>query len=186
MAFKFEKPGRKKAADQAVLTDGQKAYRDREKQEEERFKLAVDSGFWICFCFHDAEERARFAEIASADDEFFCFGDVLREVFAERIGVQNKRQFKPKQPIGDAAPDPFEGMEPSDSLEADCIREANALLAAFDAAERRDRYDNVWDTAYYVTAIFRDSRDVEQFIREFALAKYGDLYMDGSKILEIL
>ena len=47
-------------------------------------------------------------------------------------------------------------------------------------------YDNVWSSAYYVVCVFRDSDDLESFIREFALAKYGDLYMDGSKILEAL
>ena len=63
MGFKFEKPqkARKeaKAAEEAQLTDHQKSYRDREKREEKRFQMAVDSGFWICFCFHDAEERGR-------------------------------------------------------------------------------------------------------------------------------
>lgn len=186
MGFKFEKPGRKKAADQAVLTADQKAYRDREKQEEERYKLAVDSRFWICFCFHDAEERAKFVELSQADEEFFCFGDILRDVFTDKIGIQNKRQFKPKVPVGDPAPDPFEGLEPTESLEADCLAEADAILAAWDAMGIKDRYDNIWDSAYYVTAVFRDSNDTEQFIREFALAKYGDLYMDGSKILELL
>lgn len=186
MAFKFEKPGRKKAADQAVLTDDQKAYRDREKREEERYKLAVDSGFWICFCFHTREEREAFASISDASEDGFCFGDHLREQFAQRMGVSNKRQFKPKVPVGDPAPDPFEGMVPTNDLEADCLSEADAILAAFEAIEVKDYYENIWDSAYHICAVFRDSDDVESFIREFSLAKYGDLYMDGSKILEQL
>ena len=118
MGFKFEKPqkARKeaKAAEEAQLTDHQKSYRDREKREEKRFQMAVDSGFWICLCFHDA------------------------------------------------------------------------ILKAFESLEVKPYYDNVWSSAYYVVCVFRDSDDLESFIREYALAKYGDLYMDGSKILEAL
>lgn len=51
MGFKFEKPQKakaeKKAVEAAQLTDHQKEYRDREKREEKRFQMAVDSGFWI-------------------------------------------------------------------------------------------------------------------------------------------
>lgn len=132
MGFKFEKPqkARKeaKAAEEAQLTDHQKSYRDREKREEKRFQMAVDSGFWICFCFHDAEERGRFADLVKAD----------------------------------------------------------AILKAFESLEVKPYYDNVWSSAYYVVCVFRNSDDLESFIREYALAKYGDLYMDGSKILEAL
>lgn len=183
MGFKFEKPGSKGAKDQVVLTDHQREYRDREKREEERYKLAVDTGFWICFCFHDDGERSRFAEISGADEDGFCFGDRLRDEFESRVGVSRMRQFKPKVPKGERFPDPFAGLVQTDDLEADCFAEAQALLDAFEANSRRDRYENVWDSAYHIVAIFRDSNDVEEFIRDFALAKYGDLYMDGSAVL---
>lgn len=111
MGFKFEKPQKArneaKAAEEAQLTDHQKSYRDREKREEKRFQMAVDSGFWICFCFHDADERRRFADLVKADAEGWTFGDVIRPVFEERIGLQNKRQFKPKEPKGTPRPMPY-------------------------------------------------------------------------------
>lgn len=59
-------------------------------------------------------------------------------------------------------------------------------IKAFESLEVKPYYDNVWSSAYYVVCVFRDSDDLESFIREYALAKYGDLYMDGSKILEAL
>ena len=58
--------------------------------------------------------------------------------------------------------------------------------SALRGLEVKPYYDNVWSSAYYVVCVFRDSDDLESFIREYALAKYGDLYMDGSKILEAL
>lgn len=190
MGFKFEKPqkARKeaKAAEEAQLTDHQKSYRDREKREEKRFQMAVDSGFWICFCFHDAEERGRFADLVKADAEGWTFSDVIRPVFEERIGLQNKRQFKPKEQKGTPMPNPLDSVETTDSLEGDSFAEADAILKAFESLEVKPYYDNVWSSAYYVVCVFRDSDDLESFIREYALAKYGDLYMDGSKILEAL
>lgn len=190
MGFKFEKPQKarkeRKAAEAAQLTDHQREYRDREKREEKRFQMAVDSGFWICFCFHDEGERARFADLVGADAEGWTFGDVMRPVFEERIGRQDKRQFRPKEPKGTPMPDPLASLEPTDSLEADSFAEADAILAAFEALEAKPYYDNVWSTAYHVVCVFRDSDDLEAFVREYALAKYGDLYMDGSRLLEAL
>ncbi len=130
MGFSLRKPqkARKeaKAAREAQLTDHQKSYRDREKREEKRFQMAVDSGFWICFCFHDAEERGRFADLVKADAEGWTFGDVIRPVFEERIGLQNKRQFKPKEQKGTPMPNPLDSVETTDSLEGDSFAEADA------------------------------------------------------------
>lgn len=148
--------------------------------------MAVDSGFWICFCFHDADERGRFADLVKADAEGWTFGDVIRPVFEERIGLQNKRQFKPKEQKGTPMPNPLDSVETTDSLEGDSFAEADAILKAFESLEVKPYYENVWSSAYYVVCVFRDSDDLESFIREYALAKYGDLYMDGSKILEAL
>ena len=162
MGFKFEKPqkARKeaKAAEEAQLTDHQKSYRDREKREEKRFQMAVDSGFWICFCFHDAEERGRFADLVKADAEGWTFGDVIRPVFEERIGLQNKRQFKPKEQKGTPMPNPLDSVETTDSLEGDSFAEADAILKAFESLEVKPYYDNVWSSAYYVVCVFRDSK----------------------------
>lgn len=187
MGFKFEKPAAKKSKTEAVtLTDHQKAYREREKREEERYKLAVDSRFWICFCFHDAEARAEFAELAKADADGYCYGDHLRDVFTEMVGVQTKRQFKPKPPVGEIMPDPFAGLSTTDDLEADCFAEADALLAAFDALEEPAYCKNIWDSPYHVVAVFRDADDTDRFIRDFTLAKFGDLYMDGGAVMAYL
>lgn len=185
MGFEFKKPATKKNKTEAVvLTDHQREYREREKREEERYKLAVDSRFWICFCFYTEKERAEFAELSKARDDGFCFGDELREVFTEMVGVSKMRQFKAKPPVGDVMDDPFAGMEPTDDLEADCFAEAQAILDAFDAVDLHpDRAANIWDSPYHVVAVFRDADDTDAFIRDFTLAKFGDLYMDGHALL---
>lgn len=190
MGFKFEKPQKarreRKAAEDAQLTDHQRAYRAREKREEDRFKLAVDSGFWICFCFHDADERRRFAEFSHADNDGWTYGDVLRPALEETIGVHHMRQFKPKPQHGDPQPDPWLSLEPTGNLEEDSLAEADAILAGFEAMEVKEYYDNVFASEYYVICVFRDRGDMFDFIDDFALAKYGNVYMDGASLLKAI
>ena len=187
MGFEFKKPVKKNKTEAVTLTDHQREYREREKREEERYNLAVDSRFWICFCFPDEGERDEFAELSQAREDGYCFGDVLRDVFTEKVGVSKLRQFKPKPPLGDPRPDPFAGLEPTDDLEADCFAEADAILAAFDAVDRDPgKAPNIWDSPYHVVAVFRDADDTDAFIRDFAMAKFGDLYMDGHEVLKHL
>lgn len=185
MGFEFrKKPARKKASE--PLTDHQREYREREKREEERFKMAVDTRYWCCFCFHDEDEMRRFMGIVGARPDRYAFGDEMRAVFEKRLGLNHKRQFKPQLPLGEALEDPLAGLEPTDDLEADSLAEADAILSAFRARERKAYYKNVWQSEWYVVGIWRDSKDLDAFIADFGLAKYGDLYMDGSALLEAL
>lgn len=182
MAFKFEKP--KKRAKES--SDKLNAYREREKADMERFKLATDGDIGICFCFHDAAERKAFADLVGADENGYCYGDELHELMIEKVGLKSVRSFKAKPLTVGVFPDPFEGLEVTDSLEADCFAEADALLRAFEAVEKKDRYDIVWDSAYYVTAIFMSGRHKAQFIADFALSKFGETFMDGPAVLRYM
>ena len=186
MAYSFENPKKKRKGEAVSLTEDQREYREREKREEERYKLATDADTSICFCFHDADEMGLFARFAEADDEGFCYGDVLRRLLTERIGVRKVKSFKPKPIMVGVFPDPFEGLEVTDDLEADCFAEAEALLKAFESLERKPYYRIVWDSAYYVTAIFRDHVDKANFIADFALAKFGETFMDGAAVLKYI
>ena len=42
------------------LTDLQKAYRKRAKNEDKRFKAAIDSEYWFCVCFESREAKESF------------------------------------------------------------------------------------------------------------------------------
>lgn len=44
----------------AELTALQKAYRERAKNEADRFVETTDSEYWCCVCFENREERERF------------------------------------------------------------------------------------------------------------------------------
>ncbi|WP_461004577.1 hypothetical protein [Trueperella pyogenes] len=48
------------------LTAMQKAYRERAKAEEDRFKNATDSEFWFAVCFKTREHKERFIQAINA------------------------------------------------------------------------------------------------------------------------
>ncbi|RVU97044.1 hypothetical protein EII22_08915 [Coriobacteriales bacterium OH1046] len=186
MAYSFRKPERRDRMADPSLTDDQRAFKERERRDRERYELATDGDCTICFCFHDAGERSRFASIAAADAEGYCYGDILRRLFEDRIGIKHVKSFRARPVAVGVFPDPLEGMEPTDDLEADCFAEAEAILRAFESVEAKPRYDIVWDSAYYITGIFRDHTDKARFIADFALAKFGETFMDGSAVLGYL
>jgi hypothetical protein len=42
------------------LTELQKGFQDRSKQENDRFKLSTDSEYWCCICFSSREQKEHF------------------------------------------------------------------------------------------------------------------------------
>lgn len=190
MTFDFspkkEKKAQAKAEKEKNLTAHEKAYREREKNEQERYKKAVDGDIWICFCFHDDKEKQEFAKIVNARDDDFCFGDDLRKLFTEKIGIQNKRVFAISQIVGEKVKNPLKEVEQTASLEADCFAEAKAILQAFESRKKKDYYENVFDSAFCITAVFEGSQDVSDFIADFRLANFGGRYMNGSKVLNLI
>ena len=181
MGFEFKKPEKRRIGEPSSEN---KEYRDRAKADKARYNLAVDTEFWLCFCFADSSQRDRFAKIVGADGDWFAFGDSARDAFEAKIGSDPKRQFAALHPEGAAVPDPLSSVEYTGDLESDSFAEAQALLEAFEAVDRKESYSDVFDTAYYVTVVFRDSAQVSAFLADYNLLKYGDKYMNGPPILE--
>lgn len=69
----------------AEITALEQGYRDRAKEEADRFKRATDSEYWVAVCFDSREEKERFLQRAGLID----LGDKYldgREV-ADRLAV---------------------------------------------------------------------------------------------------
>lgn len=180
MAFSFEKskqPAKKKAE---PLTDEQRAYHDRAKADQDRYKLAVDTEFWVCVCFTDLKKMESFAKRIGAKG-VFGFGDDARLALGKPTG-KPKRVFSAKPQKGEPVENPLAGLKYSGNLEEDSLMEADAILAAFGRAADRP-VSCVWDSPHHITIIFRDRADCESFISEYGLSKYGDKYMDGDRMV---
>lgn len=54
--------GKLEQAAKKELTEYQKAFKERAKQEERRFELATDTEYWTCLCFQSREQAEAFAQ----------------------------------------------------------------------------------------------------------------------------
>lgn len=160
------------------------AYRDRAKADVKRYKLAVDSGYWACFCFSTQSARDQFADAVGADGEF-AFGDQL-----ERVSIKPqaaRRGFAPKSVRMDrTAPDPMDYLGDSDgTVNGDALAMADALMDAFKECSGRESRC-IYNSPYHVTVIFpsRDKKDT--FSAEYGISRYGYDYFDGDKAAQAL
>ena len=181
MAFRFEKTKRiEKRKAPEPLSDENQAYHDRAKADQDRYRLAVDTEFWICACFTDEKNMKSFGERIGASGEF-AYGDIARNSLGKPTGKQ-KKVFSAPAPHGGKVTNPLKGMKYTGDLEADSLSEADAILSAFSVAEGRPA-SNVFDSPHHITIIFRDREDCVAFIAEYGLSKYGDKYMDGDRMV---
>ena len=160
------------------------AYRDRAKADVKRYKLAVDSGYWACFCFSTQSARDRFADAVGADGEF-AFGDQLESVSTKPESP--RRGFAPKSVRMDrTAPDPMDYLSESDgTVNGDALAMADALMDAFRECSGRESRC-IYNSPYHVTVIFpsRDKKDA--FAAEYGISRYGYDYFDGDKAAQAL
>lgn len=183
MAFSFEKTRHTEKKTPEPLSDENQAYHDRAKADQDRYRLAVDTEFWICVCFADERNMRSFGDSIEASGGF-AFGDVARAALGKPTG-KPKKVFSAPAPHGGRVANPLKGMRYTGDLEADSLSESDAILDAFAVAEGRPVSD-VFDSPHHITIIFRDREDCAAFISEYGLSKFGDKYMDGDRMITAL
>lgn len=186
MAFNFgsrktAKKSQKPASSEPVSKE-EAEYRERAKNDVDRYKLAVDTEFWCALCFASEEERDRARRFLGADDDGFAFGDRVREVLAQRVDTGLRRMISPKRVSGRRVKNPLASVEYTGDPERDCFAEADAILAALLDADGAGFVGKIYDSPWYVPVIFRDRGQLDSFLRDFGLLKYGDVYLDGSRL----
>lgn len=198
MAFDFSKRTKKRhVAVQAVptdesepkLTDHQRDYRDRQKAEVARYKLAVDGDFNWTVCFCDEAARVKFAGFCGAVDSEWCaYGDDLGHA-VESLSRVRKRSFGANRQwpsLGYELPFGVEVLKNAKSNEDRFFALYDHLLEAFEALPRQDHYRNPFDSHFYVNVIFRSRDDKREFLRSSGLARFGDPFADGPRLIKAL
>lgn len=162
----------------------QDSYRARAKADVKRYKLAVSSEYWLCFCFKTEAEREHFAELVHADGEF-AFGDDLEAI--STAPEQAKKRFAGSGDRLDRCPNPLDSM-PDDAsdgtVNGDALAVADALMAAF--VQPVEKFRSVYCSPHHVTVIFPDMDEKDAFLDRFGIADLGDKYIDGSKAMKAL
>ena len=180
MPFEFKKK-QKKGRGSALDDEGMA---DRLKQEEKRYRHAVDSEHWICLCFKSEEDRESFVKLTGLPSRRYVTGEDLRQAVEPFRPGRVMRGFA-RRPVSTVrTPDPLFGVDYSGGdLEAECLAEARALLDAFRAIERPEPCNEVTDSDIWACAVFEDRDDVESFLDSMNLRKHGDKYVDASSWL---
>lgn len=176
---KPEKPSRAKDAPDQESEE----YRERAKQERDRFKLSTDGDIWCCFCFKDAEDMGRFDALTGSCKRI-APGTVVESALDGIMERSTKRMGRVKNiPLSPASVNPYDSVQYTGNLEKDCIAEAMAVFEAFRSYKPQNSYKNVYDSAYWRCFVFSSNSDMMRFIQQFRLAMFGDKYLDGSAFL---
>ncbi|WP_242890781.1 hypothetical protein [Actinomadura litoris] len=177
-------------------------FRERARREDERFRMATDSEFWLALCFRDAEDPARFCRATRIPaDGRYIPGPKLAD-FAGRSLVQNARDRARAllasrslnadggETITDRLtskplPDPLADVTGEEGFEEECAEELTALAAAF-AAPPDPAPSNVLDSPHSLVVVFpsRDAKD--KFLADTGLDVLGDKYLDGHQAARTL
>lgn len=160
------------------------AYVGRAKAEQTRFKKAVDSEFWLCFCFNAKDDKASFFEMFGEMPDFIT-GDDFRKMTAPAKPEKTRRGF-PLAQRGAKFPDPLADVKQTESLENDCFEEAYALLDALKSVKAPDPCKCASDSDQWVVVAFDSREDATQYLDEMGIEKFGNKYVDASAWLKTM
>ena len=159
-------------------------FADRARREADRFRLATDSEYWICFCFRTAGAAAAFARTARADGRYVPGASLPQAKAAPRgrfaLAARSTRSL-PTCP----APDPLANVPGTGDLEADSAAELAALLAALTAAPDPAPAP-VLDSPHWVTAWWPHRQAKNGWLTVTGVCALGDKYVDGHQAAAIL
>lgn len=180
--------------------DRRLGFRDRARREDERFRLATDSEFWIAFCFRDPEDPARFCRAVSiTPDGRYVSGPRLAGA-AGKTTIQNARDrakaLLTARALGDTGesvtdrltasplPDPLAGLTGEGGFQRECLEELLALYAAFHAPNPAPT--SVLDSPHWLAVVFPSREAKEKFLADTGLDILGDKYLDGHQAARTL
>lgn len=172
-SYKFERKERRKPSEDE--------FAKARKHEHELYVRDNDSQFWLCLCFRDQADYSRFlAEFGLPRRRYLSCEEFLPAV--ERVRPERVLKTFPHEPMSpDPVPNPLEGVEYTGDLQADCLAEAHAILAALQAAKAPVPLHEVTDSDVWTVVLFHDRAEVTRFLTEFNFEKYGDKYCDASR-----
>lgn len=169
------------------LYDG---FADRARREADRFRLATDSEYWVCFCFRTAGAAAAFARAAGADGRYVPGASLPQANAAPRgrfaLAARSTRSLGIFPVLAThPVPDPLANVPGTGDLEADSVAELAALLAALTAAPDPAPAP-VLDSPHWVTAWWPSRHAKNGWLTVTGVCALGDKYVDGHQAAAIL
>jgi hypothetical protein len=179
---------------------GRTGFRDRAKREEERFRLATDSEYWIALCFAKPGQATAFATaLGLAPEGRYVpgpeFEAATRSIRADTSPAARVKQMLAARSTRDqditarlAAkpyPDPIAIAVAPGGIQAESAAELTALHKALTSVPDPD-VASIYDTPWWLVVYWphRDAKDA--CLHATGLDVLGDKYLDGCLAARVL
>ena len=182
MGFNFDGAGFDFSAKTAKSTKKKKEpatdYQQRNKQEQDRRKLATCAEYFSRVMFSTEKELKDFQKILGAEKQFYACCEIEETVASF---PEQKRDWKVK-----ATTDIQEiGMwDEESSFEETCKTDLRKFLQFAEEADKTKESKNVYNSPYYFVLVAKDNEDMQRFLTEHKMFRYGDKYLNGSQWLK--
>ena len=166
--------------------DKKAGYKDRAKNDVDRYKLAVNSNYWLCFSFSTEENKQKFDELFEDGAGGYLYGDTVKikpcEQAKKRIGGRNKKLLMNTAPY-----ETIDNMRESDgTLNDDALAMSESLMNAFNIVDKAEKSDSVFGSLIFDNVIFRDNKELVKFSQQYNTGRADNPYIDGDKFLKSL
>lgn len=167
------KPTKKAKQSKEPTTD----YQQRNKQEQDRRKLATCSNYFTTVCFKTQREKQDFQQLLGSVKEFYSCKEI--EDVISKFSEQ-KRDWKIKV---STEIENINWWQEQATFEDTCRKDLEETFKLLQNKDKESNYQNIFNSCYYVVLIARDDKDLIDFLTNYKLFRYGERRLDGSKWL---
>ena len=182
MGFNFDGAGfdfstKPKTAGKKKSAEPETDYQKRNKQEQDRRKLATCADYNSIVTFKSEQDLKDMQKQLGVEKLFYAICEI--EGIVENFPKQ-KRDWKIKTTC-DSQDVEYWGEK--ETFEETCKNDLNNFLKLAEIADKTTEVKNVYNSPYYFVIIGKDDNDMQRFLTEHKLFRYGDRFLDGSKWL---
>jgi hypothetical protein len=159
------------------------AYRKRAEDEKKRFKAATDADCYSCIAFLTKAELDGFLARFGLPRQRYIASTEFCKALDGLMG-HHKMQFVRPLPKPEPLPDGFSPpVDAAGSLEDMFRGLAYGLLAQMEKASELPPPKEAAYSPHWVCAVFDSRAERDGFLQSVGAAKYGDMFVDGTKWL---
>lgn len=180
MGFNFENKGFD-FSPQSKQKTGKKAkepttdYQERNKQEQDRRKLATCTEYFSRVMFKTEQELKAFQELLGAQKQFYSCKEI-EEIVA--TFPTHKRDWKVKATT-EVQEVPM--SEEQSTFEETCVADLEQFIELAEIADQATESNNIFNSPHFLIFVAKDNEDMQAFLTRHKLFRYGDKYLDGSQ-----
>ena len=182
MGFNFDGAGfdfstKPKTTGKKKSVEPETDYQKRNKQEQDRRKLATCANFSTQVCFNSENDMKEFQNLLGAEKQFYACCNIEEIVSGFK---EQKRDWKVK--ITTDAQN-IEWWDEKPKFEDTCKNDLKVFMEMAETADKATEFKNVYNSPYYFVLVAKDDNDLTDFLTRHKLFRYGERRLNGSKWL---